>query len=205
MERKGQSFGDMSKTSFQVDRELNVHGKGTLSNALRQLEGEVNLGKCLTKSIAVYQSIDQEYKKAMANDGKIVGKERTDILEQIDLFMDMLILLWRTLDEEKRREILIAIGNKQTGFHLNITEKNQLWEAEGTLNQIMVRPVKNFRDIYNNKLAPEIIDLLKKYGQATEDGVIDIEEINILKRGVKQVLYYTLFLRFQLEKCLINA
>ncbi len=195
----------MSKTEFQVDGELNVRGKGSLSNAHKQMGPDVTLGLCISKAVASYQSIDKEYKKAIANDGKIVGTERTDILEEIDLFLDLLIVLWRQVDEEKRRDILIPLENKQSGFHMNIRERNQLWEAQGKLNQMMVRPVRNFRDIYNNRLAPEIIGLLKTYGEAAADGVIDINEIQDLKKGVRQVIYFTIFLRFQMEKCLINA
>lgn len=194
----------MPKTTFQVDDELNISGKGTLTEAVGYI-GERTVPKCLTNAVSVYQTIDQEYKKAVGNDGKIIGKERTDLLEQIDLFLDMLIILWRALDEEKKREIEIAIENKQSGFLITFGEKNNLWEANGRLSPVMARPVKNFRDIYNYKLAPQIVELLKRYSQATEDSVLDYQEIQDLKKGVKQVIYYTLFLRFQLEKCLINA
>ena len=196
----------MSKTSFQVDRELNVTGKGTLTNAARII-GNLNLGSILTGSIGAYQNIDREYKKAISNDGKIVGKERTDILLQIDTFLDMLFILIRALDVDRLRvkETNFLLENRHSGFRLQVREKNNIWNAEGKLNVFMTHPVKNFRDIYNNKLAPEIIDLLKKYGKASEDGVIDVKEMDELRKGAKQVIYYTLFLRFQVEKCLINS
>lgn len=193
----------MSKTLFKMDPELNVTGKGTLTQAQNFL-GQVNLANCLARAVGSYQKIDKEYRKALANDGRIVGTERADILEEVDLFLDLLLILMRLLDEEGRKENTIDLENKASGFLMTIRERNGLWEAQGKLNMYMVRPVKNFRIIYNNKLAPEIIDLLKNYSQAMEDGVLDVNEMQTLKKGVKQVLYYALFLRFQIEQCLIN-
>ncbi len=193
----------MSKTSFQLDAELNVTGKGTLSLA-SQAVGKVTLAACVAKAVGSYQNIDREYRKALANDGRIVGTERADILEQVDLFLDILLLMMRLLDEERKKENVVFIENKHSGFSMTIREQNLIWEAQGKLNIFMVRPVKNFRSIYNNKLAPQIIELLKNYGQALEDGVLDVNEMHTLKKDVRQVLYYGIFLRFQIEQCLIN-
>ncbi len=193
----------MSKTSFQLDAELNVVGKGTLSSAAQAL-GQVTLANCISKAVGSYQNIDREYRKALANDGRIVGKERSDILEEVDLFLDILLLMMRILDEERRKENVVLIENKHSGFTMTIKERNYIWEAQGKLNVFMVRPVKNFRTIYNNKLAPQIIELLKNYGAALEDGVLDVNEMHTLKKDVRQVLYYGIFLRFQIEQCLVN-
>ena len=193
----------MSKTAFKLDPELNVTGKGTLTAAAQRV-GQLSLGNCVAKGVAAYQNIDREYRKALANDGRIVGTERADILEEIDMFIDILLLMMRILDEERRKENVTLIENRHSGFTMTIREHNSLWEAQGKLNVFMVRPVKNFRTIYNNKLAPQIIELLKNYGQALEDGVLDVAEMQTLKQDVKQVLYYGIFLRFQVEQCLVN-
>lgn len=192
----------MSKTFFDVDHELKITGRGSLSKIRRMIK-EPSLGVCIQQAMSIYKEINETYYKALANDGKIIGSERTDILEWIDLFFDLLIMTWKTL-EKGNQETLIKIENKKHHFSLIILEKNGLWIVTGHLTPIMVSPVKNFREIYNKQLSPEIISLLQTYRAAVADKVIDDQEKTELQSGLKQVLYYTLFLRLQLEKCLIN-
>ena len=64
--------------------------------------------------------------------------------------------------------------------------------------------LKHFNDIYHNRLAPEVVRLLQMYREAAADSFIDNDEKDKLRKDIKQVIYYTLFLRFQLELCLIN-
>lgn len=191
----------MAKTVFQIQQNLGIYGKGALLE-VEKILGNAGFAQGLTKAIGLYQLIDQEYKKAIGNDGKIVGSERTDILARIDLFFNGLIYIWKQL--EQSNAVSIKIENVKADFLFMIEERNGLWEANGRLAVFFTRPVKNFQDIYNQKLAPEIVSLLKRYAEAVEDGIIDDEERADLKENLKRVLYYTLFLRLQIEQCFIN-
>jgi len=192
----------MSKTFFDTDQELNITGRGSLSK-VRRLIKDPSLSVCIQQAMSVYKEINESYFAAMANDGRIIGSERTDILEWVDLFLDLLITTWNCLDKSDG-ETRIEIDNKKHHFHLVITEKNGLWSAQGQLTPVMITPVRNFRVIYNEKLSPEIINLLQTYRAAVADKIIDDDEKADLQKGLKQVIYYTLFLRLQLEKCLVN-
>lgn len=192
----------MANTTFEVDKELFVQGSGSLGQALRII-GNNTLSNAITKSIQAFQEIDVSYKKAVANDGKIIGTERSDILFRTDILFDLMIISWKILSEGET-EYRIKIENKKNDFNIDIIESNGIWKLNGHLTPNMNKPVKNFTEIYNTKLAPEVINLLQNYKKACEDGVLDGDEKELLKKGIKQVLYYVLFLRFQLEKCLIN-
>jgi hypothetical protein len=140
----------------------------------------------------------------MSNDEQIIGTERSDILNRVDLLFDMMILIWRNIVPPISDET-IHIENKQYKFRMDIFETNGIWKASGTMTPNMTRAVTNFQDIYHKQLAPAVIGLLNTYKQACEDHVIDDSEKESLVKGVKQVLYYVLFLRLQLEKCLISC
>ena len=172
----------MAKTSFNILNNLTFTGKGALLE-VENIIGNVTFAQGISKAIGLFQNIDREYKKAVGNDGKIVGKERTDILMQVDRFMNGIILVWKKL--EMRNDNIIIIENKNVNFLMNISERNGLWDANGTVPNFFVRPVKNFQEIYNN-------------------GIIDDDEREDLKKGMQRVLYYTFFLRTQVEKLLIH-
>ncbi|MCS6971826.1 MAG: hypothetical protein N2Z22_10465 [Turneriella sp.] len=191
----------MAKTSFNIQSDLSFTGKGALLE-VENILGNVTFAQGISKAIALYQNIDREYKKAIGNDGKIVGKERTDILEQIDRFFNSVILLWKKL--EMRNDNTIVVENKNTNFLMTINERNGLWESSGMVPHFFVRPVKNFQEIYQSKLTPEIVALLKRYAEVVEDGIIDDDEREDLKAAMRRVLYYTLFLRIQVEKLLVS-
>lgn len=191
----------MAKTSFNIQNNLSFTGRGALLE-VENIIGQVNFAQGISKAIGLFQNIDREYKKAVGNDGKIVGKERTDILHQVDRFWNGIILVWKKL--EMRNDNLIVIENKNVNFMMTINERNGLWDASGTVPNFFVRPVKNFQEIYNNKLTQEIVALLKRYAEASEDGIIDDDEREDLKKGMQRVLYYTFFLRTQVEKLLVH-
>lgn len=191
----------MAKTVFQIQNDLTFAGKGTLIEA-ENIIGKVSFAQGISKAIGLFQNIDREYKKAVGNDGKIVGKERSDILLQVDRFFNGMILVWKKL--EQSNENLITMENKNVKFFMEINERNGMWDAKGTVPHFFVRPVKNFQEIYNNKLTPEIVALLKRYAEVVEDGIIDDNEREDLKAGMQRVLYYTFFLRTQVEKLLIH-
>lgn len=192
----------MANSYFEIDKNLGIFGGGSLGQALRFLK-ENTLSSAISRSIEAFQEIDKQYRKAVANDGKIIGTERTDILDRVDMLMDIMIIAWKHTGN-RGEECRIRIENKDRNFLFEIAEANGLWKATGRLTPGMTRPAKNFNDLYNARLAPEIIALLKTYRDACADNVIDQDEKEALRHNIKQVIYYVLFLRFQLEKCLIS-
>jgi len=193
----------MSSTQFHIDDKLNLSGSGSLREVMK-FTGDDSLSSNITTAIKAFKSIDTMYKKAMSNDGQIIGTERSDILYRVDLLFDIMILIWRNIVPPISDD-MIHIENKQYKFRMDIIETNGIWKASGSMTPNMTRAAANFQDIYHKKLAPAVIALLNTYKQACEDHVIDDSEKESLVKGVKQVLYYVLFLRLQLEKCLISS
>ena len=193
----------MSKTKFQVDKELFVHGHGVLTHVIR-LVNDGGASGCIARMIQAFSDIDGEYRKSVGNDGRIIGGERIQIMDLIDTFLDLTILLWKILIYEKGIVQNIHISNRQSGFEITFKEQNNFWEAQGQLSKVMISPMRRFQEIYGNRLSVEIKNFLETYKKAAADGVLDQQELEQLNTALKQVVYYTLFLRFQLEECLID-
>lgn len=193
----------MSKTVFEVDKKLNLKARGSLGQALRSLR-EASLSNCIMQSVSAFNQIDKEYRKAMANDGVIMGSERTDIIQKIDLFFDLLLLTWKHL-ERKPRDVSFQIENRETAFFFSLVENNNLWRASGRISPTFLSPAANFRVLYRGRLAPDIIDLLNRYKAVFADRKLNEEEVVEIKEEIKQMVYDILLLRFQLEKCLIDS
>ncbi len=193
----------MPNTYFDYDPDLYIDAGGSLGKAMR-LAKPNSLTTSITSAIEVFKQIDDLYVESVSNDGRILGTERTELLNIIDLLFNLMVLIWKNLDGAAG-DTYIKIENRQVQFLLNIHESNGLWKGSGRLTPIMVKPAKNFKAIYTKKLSPEVINFLKTYKSACEDNTIDENEKDDLRKGIRQVLYYTLFLRLQIEKCLIDV
>jgi len=192
----------MSKTFFDFTEDLFFTGRGSLINASRDLS-VLNMANCIRATIVAYQEIAEIYLESVTDDGKIIGIERGNLLEYIDLFFDQLILLWKSIGfiEEENR---IYIENKKGGFLLIIRENNLAWEAEGRITPAMQYPFKKFSELFHKRLSPQIQCFLSEYAQDAADRFFSQEEKERLKASMKQILYYVFFLRYQIENCLIN-
>ncbi len=193
----------MSNTYFDYDPDLYITAGGSLGKAMRMAKKN-DLSSSITSAIEVFKQIDDLYAQSVSNDGRIVGTERTELLNIIDILFNLMVLIWKNLDGSGG-DTHIKIENKQVHFLLNIHESNGLWKGSGRLTPIMVKPAKNFKALYTGKLSPEVVNFLKTYKEACEDNTIDEKEKEDLRKGIRQVLYYTLFLRLQIEKCLIDV
>lgn len=193
----------MSKTFFTITDDLYFNGRGGLINAQRHI-GEESSSVIIKTLLSVHKEIYDLYLENISDDGKLIGSERGDLIDQIDLFFDMSLLLWRSLDP-LQDNIHVRIFNRRGGFLFNLREKHNIWEAEGRLTQSMLKPYTNFSFMFRNKLSEEVRNFLNRYAQAAKDNFIEPSEVKLLRNELKQVLYYTFFLRFQVERCLINA
>ena len=68
----------------------------------------------------------------------------------------------------------------------------------------MIRNKEGFKKLYKEKLSPEIMNFLEKYKTACKDNVLSDKEKTELVTAVKDIIYYSLYLRFQIERSLVD-
>lgn len=192
----------MSNTFFEYNKEYVFQGRGSLIKITRNMEN-ISISNCITESIELYKNINKEYLKSIANDGKIIGLERSRLLDLIDEFFNMLIMVWKKLIAGSGISKL-KIENTASGFVMHLKEKDLIWEAQGKLSMDMIRPVKNFSTLFNKELSSKIKNFLNCYKESCEDGVLDSKERKKMQNELEEVFYYCLFLRFQVELCLVG-
>lgn len=193
----------MLSTTFEFDEEFNLTGEGSLTGALKELEEET-VAQCLRASIVSFRQVEESYLRAISNDGKIIGGERIDLLERIDDFLNLILLLYCLLFTDDREEVHISIKDEVKDFYVNFTIRVTHWASGGRLTDDMVRPVRQFRKIFTEKLAPEVSHFLSDYKAALKDRRIDEQEAVQLKNDVKRMIYICIYLRFQVQMCLVS-
>lgn len=193
----------MSRINIDIDNELNISGSGSLTTALRSL-ANTQQGTILKEAIDEFKEVAASYGQAIADDAKITGSERNEIILHLDRFFNLLLLFWKYLDKNPRAENFVQIHNKTQGLFLSITENRELWQIHGNLTPRMIKPLQKFSRLYYEKLLPDTEKTLNNYKQACEDNKLEDFEIKTIRQDLRQLLYHTLFLRIQLESCLIN-
>lgn len=193
----------MSKINFEISKNNTLTAKGNLLSAVNYSGGK-DLVLCLKASLNAFHEIETQYFKAMANDMKLVGSERSDILLQVDTFFNLLILLWVLISNENDDQQLIYINETMSDTKISITINHEQWIASGTVSDLLLKPAANFSDTYRNELAPTVTKFLIDYKQAAMDNVLNDSERSILNQDLNNILYTTLYLRFQLDHCLIS-
>ena len=180
----------MISTTFEFDEEFNLHGEGSLAR--------------LRRSIVAFRQVEEVYLRAISNDGKIIGAERIQLLEALDDFFNLILLLYCLLFIKDRTEAHISIKDSVRDFYVNFTVREYHWSSGGRLTEDMVRPVVNFRKIFTDKLSPEVSRFLSHYKAALKDRVIDDDESSQLRTDVKRMIYICVYLRFQIQMCLVS-
>lgn len=193
----------MSKINFEIDKENNLSAKGNLLSAINFAGGKDLVG-CLKCAFEVYKEIENVYIKAMANDMKIVGSERSDILLQIDLFFNLIVLLWVLVSNEHDDQQIILINDRMSGTMLNITINHEQWVASGHVSDLILKPSPDFHTAYREELSPAVKHFLADYKKSVEDGVLDENERKQLKEDINDILYTSIYLRFQVSHCIVS-
>lgn len=194
----------MSRINFDINKENYITASGSLVGVKKRLSLP-DLSNCIRLSIDLYKEIEESYIKGMSNDNKIVGIERSDILEDIDYFINSLILMWVLVSNDHDDQQIINIDDRMSNTHINITVNNDMWNGSGLVSELLMKPSKNFREAYNNKLSPAFSKFLSGYKKAAEDNVLTDNERLALESEINDIIYTAIYLRFQISHCIVDS
>ncbi|MBN1499462.1 MAG: hypothetical protein JW982_04880 [Spirochaetes bacterium] len=194
----------MSLIDFNVDNENNITAEGNLLSTMNMIKPPTVSG-CIRYMVTGLNMIEQSYVKALSNDNKIIGTERTDILMNIDAFFNTIILLWVLISSEKDKQHIILIGDGKNNASINITVNNEQWTAAGKFTQNTAATSANLNQALKEKLIPHANRFLNTYKNAVNDEILDEKERLFLKNDLNNLLYETTYLRFQISYCIIDG
>ncbi len=194
----------MSSTTFELDAEYNMTGEGSLGSTLLAPEQE-SLASCFRRTVESFRKVEEMYLRAVSNDGKIIGGERVTVLDEIDNFLNFLVLLYGLLFVKKGEEYHISIKDDLKDIYVNFTVRGGRWTSDGRLTEDIVRPAGSFRAIFTDRLAPEMSRFLSDYKTVFADGKLEEAESLRLKNDLRRIMYLCLYLRFQVQLCAVSG
>lgn len=191
----------MSFIDFEYDKSSNLCASGSLFS-LSKIAQTKNLGSLIRALAETVQQLLEYYTKALVNDNTIVGIERSDLIEQADTAILLLIAMCKNLETEKKR-IIIKLPDKPCEMDMYATIEGENWNIAGGTPHAEKR-FSTLNEFYTNALAPTFTAFLTTYRNAATDGQLDKAEKSELMESSKELLSLFVTLRYLLSSCSIN-
>lgn len=185
------------------DNDYSFKGKGTLDKNYLEINNE-NVKKWFPQSIKEFNEIFENYQKALSDDGKITGPERSELITELDDFFNLLITFYIYVIEDKDRTFEIYLPNWD--FRFTCTVLKYTWTSTGNYPELYLSATEDFRTFYQNTLAKKFKELITGFKDfpIQDDAEIPPHARNAVSKILKELVYYVLKIRFQIEKCMIN-
>lgn len=187
----------------EVDNELVSSARGSTRKAENYLDDDRSQPALLRALFTVFSEIEERYIESIAGDNRLVGVERSELLDAVALMMNLQFMLWATLFESPRPAAL-TIRNRNSNFFYQFHFMEGYWEGHGQLTTEMFRSDSTFTRTYHTLLSARIKKFLTIYRDAVQDRFIDDSETLAMRKELKQIVYYTLYLFVQIENCVID-
>ncbi|MBE7413527.1 MAG: hypothetical protein L6Q54_14110 [Leptospiraceae bacterium] len=183
---------------FELDSNLNLSAKGMIPDELAK---DISFRDWASIVIQKFIELGTYYEKSIGGDGKIIGGEKKEIIDQLCIiFQSILSLRIRTLSEKEFQFMLTHENRGSVSF--NFSSYN-FWEMTGTLPMnYKIQPTK-FSNWINKKLLPQIKELISVYGKALEDGVITPKERGEIYKVIDPLLFEIIIIVIYLERYLV--
>ncbi len=194
----------MSKINFNIDNDNILTADGNLTGILNQIK-PASVSKCIQFSVTHFKLIEEFYLKAISNDSKIIGLERTDILDQLDTFLNSIILLWILVNKENSDQQMILLSDGKNNTPINITVSKDLWFAAGLISKEISAPGVSLNLLLKNKLIPAVQRFFSVYKNAAQNDNLNENERLLIKNELNKILYIAIYIRYQISYCIIDG
>ncbi len=191
---------DASSDGPPMRNELDYHQDGsfTASGSLPVDEADAE-GTPITRAfralIQELQTVRTEYRRLLTTDGRIVGPERFELGAFLDLALNRLIVL-RMLVEG--REEFTAI-NMKYNYRFVVRRTEGRWTGHGLLGIYRGSRFENLHLWLSRVIHERLAEIVRFYGQAAADGVLDTRERIVLNRALDRLLFGIIVMRINLE------
>ncbi|MFW6180997.1 MAG: hypothetical protein ACOC8N_04545 [Spirochaetota bacterium] len=162
---------------------------------------EQDMAGLFKKTIAVATRIGREYESMTAGEGKILGQERTHLIESLDTLFTHLVILFhrlkRNLPEERQVTEIID-------FKVPLRVRYNKFVARGELSRDDLYSVRQFGRDYGERILSKIKDMLMQYKDGLNDREHRVEKFQKLYRLLDGILYNTLIMRYNIQNLLLD-
>jgi hypothetical protein len=180
---------------FEIDGGLNY----TLEILVDPETLSQELSAAFKRVIETAASISQVYGAVVSKAGKILGQERTQLIEDLDGLFTRLVVLYAHFQRggtERARDNL--------PLRVPIEVRRNKFLARGSLTDDDVKGVTSFIGEFNGRVVAKIKSMLVEYREAVADGTIDDGEYRSLFRTLDGILYDILILRYSIKSLLVD-
>jgi hypothetical protein len=191
----------MASTKYALSKDSNISATGRYPKGM---EGEApsdtraaigGLFELLAETKALHG-------KVVGRDGRIVGTERSRLLERIDAIVAAVILVIRKISGSAR--IDLATGTDFPG-PLTLDLDEDAWTLAGALPLRLASFEGSFEDFFRSEFSPLLQAFLGDYKVSALDGKISGEEADLLVARLRDILVNSLKMYFLLYHLRING
>jgi hypothetical protein len=184
-----------------------VFEKSTLVSAdghyAKGLDGETpsDIRPAIQALVEMSTRVSKLYSKFMANDNRIVGTERSILIETIE---DLALVAVSLMKKVTGAPTAFFRHEAETSVETRIHFHQDFWDIKGAVPLKLSESAESFAVFFNTRLSPSIKSFLDEYKTAASDSVIsDSEKAGIFKR-LCDILFQVFCLYFLLYHMRIN-
>lgn len=188
---------------IHFSNEYTLSGKGVLNPRFIELD-ELNVKHWFPIAVQEFNDVFDSYQLALSDDGKITGEERTDIMNELDDFFNLLVSFYVYINENPVKSFNISIMGYN--FNMNVSIVQNIWTINGNYSEAFLSATENFKIFFTNRLVKDFRELVFQFKEypAGEEHISKPVIREKMKDTCTRLLYNTLKIRFQLERCMIN-
>ncbi|MFW6137625.1 MAG: hypothetical protein ACOC7U_00480 [Spirochaetota bacterium] len=184
---------------FYIDDKLNFTTEVILTPEFLQM----NIAEVLNNITGTGAKIKKTYAVLVAGGGKIRGQERTMLVEGLDRLFMLILTLRSKLGQNLPRQILSNINlNFRVSWDLKHHNK---YTAQGRLEPPDLFGIESFNKGYQYLVLNNIKELLVKYKEFLADENVDVEKAEALYRGLDDIFYDIMVVRYNVHNLLIDT
>ena len=145
--------------------------------------------------ISAMHAVRQLYEQLIAGDGRLIGQERFALSECLDRALNRLVRLRLLLEEKDEFTAL----NMKYNYRFHVRAAGRKWSGRGLLG---IYQKTNFTslDMWLSRVMTErLTEIVRFYGQALADGVIDSRERIVLGRAMDGIVFGIILVKINIQ------
>ena len=177
--------------------ELDYHPDGSFTVEGPPPETRQGTGERLRAFVLAMNQVKALYKELIADDGKLIGQERYQLIQVIDEALSELIYLRADFEKASKHEFTAL--NMRYNYKLQVHLKPNRWSGRGMLGVYRAMKVQEFELWLNRIIKERLVKLIQFYAQALSDGILDSRERIVLTRALDRLIFGLILVRINLQ------
>ena len=153
------------------------------------------LTPALRSFISAMHAVRKLYNSLLAGDGKLIGQERFALAESLDLALNRLIRLRLVLEGKDE----FTAFNTKFNYRFHVRAAGRKWSGRGLLGIYQKTNFKSLDMWLSRVMTERLTEIVKFYGQALADGVIDSKERIVLSRSLDRMIFGVVLVKLNVE------